>query len=507
MAESMLENEEFDVVVLGTGLVESIVASDIAAAGKKVLHVDKNPYYGGGYSCFSFSAFMNWATDHRDSRQIPSVDICIGEGEAKLDLSLAEQKSDSSLGEHAELLAAFKDNKQHARAVELLGSIAPYIKNKDQPLSEAAVSSALETLAKLLDADRKYSIELAPKLALCRGTLIDLLIDVGIGEYVEFKGVEHNYLVRDGGVERVPESKEEVFASKSLKLIDKRKLMRLLTTMTDEEEYAGIVAGNADDDFRSFLQSKFKLDGMLLDAVLFAVARAAGSGELNVREGCARIQKYTRSIGRYGRMAYLCSMYGGGSELSQSFCRQCAVSGGTYILEEAVGAIQRTDGKYSIGLSHGTVRAKDIIMNPTYATNAQPSKDTLPVSRSFCIFDKPILGDDTTALLSFVGEVGVVSLLYLTHATMAVPRGQSILYAWTEGTLADKRELLRQATESVRCSGGGAALLSAFFESQPLGAADDGTEGILYTSAPDSSVDFDSTVEQAQAILDTYFRS
>ncbi|KAI8321380.1 FAD/NAD(P)-binding domain-containing protein [Martensiomyces pterosporus] len=510
MAEHMLDNEEFDVVVLGTGLIESIVASDIAAAGKKVLHIDKNPYYGGDFSCFSLSAFLEWAMAHRDSRQVPLVDITVGSGDSRLRFLVGEQVDKDTAESRKQDLggrisSASENDKRHKRAVELLLRISPYMVLDDN--DDAAIPGVLETLSSLADMDRKYSIELAPKLAFCRGTLIDLLIDVGIGEYVEFKGVEHNYLVRDGQIERVPESKEEVFASKSLKLIDKRKLMKLLTSMSDDEECAQFVADNADDDFRSFLQSRFRLDGALLDAVLYCVARAKSESELSVREGCERIQRYTRSIGRYGRMAYLCSMYGGGSELAQSFSRLCAVSGGTYILGESVRSIQRSEDKYSMELSHGEVSAKHIIMNTTYAPDAQPSNGATPVSRSFCVVDKPVLGEDTTALLSYIGKTGVVSLLYLTQSTMAVPRGQCIIYAWADGALADKRELLAEAMETVcsKCDGA-AVLLSVFFETRSLSApSSDSSPSISYTAAPDSSVDFDTTVQHAQAILDAYF--
>uniref|UniRef100_A0AAQ6IC18 Rab GDP dissociation inhibitor n=1 Tax=Anabas testudineus TaxID=64144 RepID=A0AAQ6IC18_ANATE len=39
--------EEYDVIVLGTGLKECILSGLMSLSGKKVLHIDKNPYYGG----------------------------------------------------------------------------------------------------------------------------------------------------------------------------------------------------------------------------------------------------------------------------------------------------------------------------------------------------------------------------------------------------------------------------------------------------------------------------
>lgn len=40
-------DEEYDCIVLGTGLTECIVSGMLSVSGKKVLHIDRNNYYGG----------------------------------------------------------------------------------------------------------------------------------------------------------------------------------------------------------------------------------------------------------------------------------------------------------------------------------------------------------------------------------------------------------------------------------------------------------------------------
>lgn len=40
-------DEEYDAIVLGTGLTECIISGMLSVSGKKVLHVDRNKYYGG----------------------------------------------------------------------------------------------------------------------------------------------------------------------------------------------------------------------------------------------------------------------------------------------------------------------------------------------------------------------------------------------------------------------------------------------------------------------------
>ncbi|KAJ2455911.1 hypothetical protein EV183_000527 [Coemansia sp. RSA 2336] len=475
MASAELDGESFDVIVLGTGLEEAILASSIAEAGKSVLHIDKNPYYGGSNASFSLSQLLEWATEHRDPRQTPRVEIHAGTG-------LAEPP------------AFVIDSTQPIAENYIIKRLAPYA-TSPQALSEG--NAALENM---LRSSREYAIELAPKLALCRGQLVELLIDCGIGEYVQFKGMESNYLLYNGQLERVPESKEDVFASTSLSLIEKRKLMKLLTTMNGSaEQFARLLEEHKAEDFEQLLRSKFKLDGMLLDAVLCAVARV--DGRVGASEGCERVRKYVMSIGRYGRMAYLCGMYGGGSEIAQAFCRLCAVSGGTYILNQQVSHIACESDGYAVRLDGATVRAGRVVMSPTYDPEACPSG--VVVSRAICILDRPVLGEDTSAMISYRKDK-LVTLLYMTHATMAVPNGQSVVYAWATGPLADTKPLLVEAlTQTI--NGQGRPLLTVFTETHELQHAD--SSGFILTHSPDSSVDLDSTVSAAYQTLAHHFPS
>jgi Rab GDP dissociation inhibitor len=40
-------DEEYDVIVLGTGFIECVLSGLLSVDGKKVLHLDRNDYYGG----------------------------------------------------------------------------------------------------------------------------------------------------------------------------------------------------------------------------------------------------------------------------------------------------------------------------------------------------------------------------------------------------------------------------------------------------------------------------
>jgi Rab GDP dissociation inhibitor len=46
-------DEKYDVIVLGTGLKECILSGLLSVSGKKVLHMDRNKYYGGASASLS----------------------------------------------------------------------------------------------------------------------------------------------------------------------------------------------------------------------------------------------------------------------------------------------------------------------------------------------------------------------------------------------------------------------------------------------------------------------
>ncbi|EIN14094.1 rab GDP-dissociation inhibitor [Punctularia strigosozonata HHB-11173 SS5] len=64
-------DEEYDVIVLGTGLTECILSGLLSVEGKKVLHMDRNDYYGGD------SASLNLTQLYRKFRedQAPPADL------------------------------------------------------------------------------------------------------------------------------------------------------------------------------------------------------------------------------------------------------------------------------------------------------------------------------------------------------------------------------------------------------------------------------------------------
>ena len=51
----VIQDDTYDVIVLGTGLTECILSGLLSVEGKKVLHMDRNDYYGGESASLNLS--------------------------------------------------------------------------------------------------------------------------------------------------------------------------------------------------------------------------------------------------------------------------------------------------------------------------------------------------------------------------------------------------------------------------------------------------------------------
>ncbi|KAK7503808.1 hypothetical protein BaRGS_00004931 [Batillaria attramentaria] len=63
MAEDL--PNDFDVIVLGTGLPESILAAAFSRIGLKVLHIDRNDYYSANWASFNLQGIEKWKCEQQ----------------------------------------------------------------------------------------------------------------------------------------------------------------------------------------------------------------------------------------------------------------------------------------------------------------------------------------------------------------------------------------------------------------------------------------------------------
>ncbi|XP_035287802.1 rab proteins geranylgeranyltransferase component A 1 isoform X2 [Anguilla anguilla] len=60
---------EFDVVILGTGLAESVIAAACSRVGQRVLHIDKRNYYAGNWASFTFNGLLAWIEEYKEQQR------------------------------------------------------------------------------------------------------------------------------------------------------------------------------------------------------------------------------------------------------------------------------------------------------------------------------------------------------------------------------------------------------------------------------------------------------
>lgn len=179
-----IDPSTFDLIVLGTGLPESILAAAASSAGKSVLHLDPNSFYGSHFSSFllhSFSSFLHSHHPTASEQPPPSTPIDAGE------FSVVDLKT--------------------------------------RPLySHIEISSYSETLD---TSSRGFSIDLSgPRVLFCADPVVDLMLKSGASHHLEFKSVDASFVYREGKIWPVPDSREGIFKDRSLGLTEKSQLMR-----------------------------------------------------------------------------------------------------------------------------------------------------------------------------------------------------------------------------------------------------------------------------------------
>jgi RAB protein geranylgeranyltransferase component A len=405
----------FDVIVLGTGLKECIVAAALAKEGKKVLHLDVADFYGSQDASFTLSQLREMAQARLDdpgNDAATCADSVADKSEVALPgVGLGEQRL--SLG-------------NPAKRWPLLFHRPKAGKDAESGEQDNSLPADLSSIA------RYFTIDLFPCAVFARGAVTDALVDSGVASYLEFKCLDRCFFA-DAGTERaaveyrllkVPASKADVFDSAELGLLEKRALFRFLQFAFDQlhaeadaagEPGAGEEVGGDDalsagrpgagegadpsgsagaslarlnesvlgtsrsllrpqnkkaaPDFNGYCSAGWKqrpftaflahcglsdrLSRTLLNAVALAPDQIAADA-LTAEDGMARVCRYLDALSRFGGSAFITPMYGMG-ELPQAFSRSCAVNGGIYILRADAVAAVVADPRKEI-LDYGALR-------------------------------------------------------------------------------------------------------------------------------------------------------
>ncbi|KAG0182109.1 hypothetical protein DFQ28_010238 [Apophysomyces sp. BC1034] len=401
----LLEETEFDIIVLGTGLIESIIAGALARAGKKVLHLDNNAHYGSQWSVFGLRDLIVWRNDVL--AQSP------GTGN-KIDYaaSYKENFKNVTFQLHNQPVEESIEIDPTTDLYETLQSYLPTLSQSDSDIMKEVLDkevqalngmtdisagvSRLRVLAEALKQTRSYNLDLAPKYLSCQGEMIEALIRSGVGQYLEFKGVDDIFVFdkHDQNLQKVPSSKEDVFINKSISLVDKRKLMKFLTYAINFENEPATLEGCESMPYAQFLHEKFKLTDQLQSAILYAIAMVDDQDQ--------ELQDYQMDE-QTGRCTGVVTKDG------QTIKCQWLVAGIDY-LDKAWLPLTKDAGSW--------------VSRAIVVTDKNLAKGTGSNGLSYSVFPPD----------SEVGNTKPIFAIHQNQESMACPKNQYVTYLWTEGS-------------------------------------------------------------------------
>ncbi|GAB7360070.1 hypothetical protein MBLNU230_g7590t1 [Neophaeotheca triangularis] len=281
-----LDKTEWDVLISGTGLKQSLLALALSRSDKKILHVDANTYYGGDEAALSLNELENWVEWHASP------------GGTRF--SLAE--------------------------------CVTFPSEEDGPGKKLAT--------------RGYSISLAPQILYTRSNLLSALVSSRTHGQLEFQAVGSWFLLNQpespppssgASVVRVPGGREDIFRDDHLDLRSKRRLMKFLQFVSKASEDPSAWQASAQKSLPTFLEKDFNL-APASHAPLLALTLSRDAPEkTTVEYSLPKIERHLRSIGVFGPgFGAVLPKWGGLAEIAQVACRAGAVGGGVYVLNKGI---------------------------------------------------------------------------------------------------------------------------------------------------------------------------
>jgi RAB protein geranylgeranyltransferase component A len=323
--EYLLDQTHFDVILLGTSLQNTILAAALSLAGKSVLHLDVNQYYGDATTSLSLREMAEWA------EALPRTPSPVNPGPPNDVLRgfLGGRFPDADVVPMLYNTQRFFDGVTYWHP-----NIRPANPEPPNPSDPNALSSAVITAA--VKFHRRFLLDTCPQLLLSTGRLVQLLSQSSVGtSYCKFKAVNDSFhaFSSASGLVGVPASKADVFAHAGLSLFEKRSLMKLIHAVVghplrnDAEALAqrtSQLAAWADRPFTDFLEAhglSVTAQSFVLYAICYFPGPRAAVDSLSIEagnstanptsrawtcaEGCARLQAFMRAQGRFGTGAFL----------------------------------------------------------------------------------------------------------------------------------------------------------------------------------------------------------
>jgi len=510
LAPNMTETlpSEFEVVVMGTGLVESMVAAASARMGHTTLHVDTAKYYGGDWAAFTWDGLQEWINEEKKDKEIRKdleYDVKLEDEEELVNFGdkntivnvqekwfidvekdLPESTSkNASTTERSEQPSGVKDVTDGTK--DTGGDQAGVIDNKPLWLRETLISQS-----------RKFNLDLTPRLLFARGPMVELLISSNISRYTEFKSVTRVLTLLEGKLEQVPSSRSDVFNTKHISVVEKRVLMKFLTQCLQEGEGEE----ETNKTFGEYLKSH-RLTPNLTHFVVHSIAMTPL--DCPQATGLQATRKFLSSLGRFGPTPFLWSMYGTG-ELPQAFCRLCAVFGGIYYLGRSLEGVVVKEGRAKAVVTEGKRISCQYLVMPESKVPSNLVLETKEVTSSRAMFvSKESLLPTEKEQITFLSlpQEGdkPIRVVEVGPGTAACPKGLHVIHATVEGEMGlediMKEEGIVQEEDLVYSL--------TFNQIGSNGGEKTKLENMWGASGPVAELDFDVAIEQAREIYKGMF--
>lgn len=473
--------EQFDLIVVGTGLPETVLAAAASRAGKSVLQIDRNGYYGDEWASLSLEMVDEWAAKQ----------------------TLAHNTGNNYNSSFCNVDIVYDREPVHEHVMQDL-------RNKSN----------------------RFAIDLSPRLIFSRGAMVDVLVQSNICRYLEFKNCTR-ILSSKQGCDRlkwvqVPSTRDAVFASEDLSLLQKRKFMKFvekckLMSETREED----IELNS-QSFISFLEEN-GMDQDLID-ILSAVTDSTGTTTNALR----LLKRVIESSGVFGPTAYLWPLYGSG-ELPQAFARLSAVFGGVYCLSQEVTGIQSHEDGVTVTIGGRQISSNFVAGSvSSIPANLLRLSDPIRTSHAVLITNSSIHGTDENEVsrhlvyaptdshpLFFKRQItsarlrsggAEVSLIEVGSGSQCVPLGLFLVYMSCVSNLATAKDDMQSVcdhlfprsspdhkTEKPR------VLWSCFFNKISPQKVSCTQSHVYAFRGPSVGVDYEPHIEEAKALFHRLF--
>ncbi len=261
--------------------------------------------------------------------------------------------------------------------------------------------------------DKKFLLDFTPIILSTAGILCKRMIDWKMSEYLQFRPVQRVSVMHSDQFTIIPTSKEDIFTDTSLSLVEKRQLSKLVTSFEATTPSS-----------EPYIRSITNLSNRLVDALFHGILLCDSESEksqLSVEGAVDRLRLHRDGIGRYasGTSPYLYPIYGS-SEVIQSFCRYCAVNGGTFIMGQ----------DYNLSDKHINGFYEDLPWSATFdavVVNALLEE----CHRAIIITDEPLMNEASTNAWIFLNEGKVVKALCTGSDTSCAPSSFYIVHVWS----------------------------------------------------------------------------